>query len=232
MLVDVDIIILSYLDDKPLARCIQCINQHCKDFNLILIDNNVTNKGWSLGNNFGASQGTSEYIWFLNSDAYCQHNTLHALLDRFRDDRCGAAASQQLDPMNPNLIRYGGSLSFYPYGQHRGGLVNMGNCDIPSRQVWLNGASLLVKRDLFEALKGFNENLFMYYGDSDFSLRVRRAGYDLWYEPESKVLHRLGSSASADGIDRDKKAFEKYWGIQPTETGFVSSLEFKELLQL
>jgi GT2 family glycosyltransferase len=232
MPVKTDIVILSYRDDRNITRCLERIYATSTDYNILLVDNNLVNRGWSKGNNYGASLGSAPFIWFLNSDAYPEPECLQALIDRMDDSNCGAVASKQLDPDNPDKIRYGGGLNFYPTGQHRGGLVSLGNCDLPSRQSWLNGASMLVRRWMFNALGGYNESMFMYYGDSDYSLRVRKTGHSLWYEPKSVVLHRLGSSANASGLDHDKKTFEEYWGIVPLETGYQMPQDTKNLFSL
>lgn len=57
------------------------------------------------------------------------------------------------------------------------------------------GASVIIRRDIFEKLGGFDESFFMYYEDVDLSLRMNRAGYEIVYEPRSVVFHiHAGSS--------------------------------------
>ena len=209
-----DIVVLSYNDNKQLTRCVRSIWDNCKDYKLILVDNNVINRGFSSGCNFGANQGSSEYIYLLNSDAYVQPGCLEALLDRFRQHGVGCVGSKQLDPLDHDRITFGGVLGGpYPYGKHLGGLVSMGNHSLASRQIWLNGASLLIKRNLWDKLKGLNEKFFMFYSDSDFCLRVKELGYSLWYEPNAVVYHKLKSSSSSNNhLISDQKVFAEIWG--------------------
>jgi GT2 family glycosyltransferase len=57
------------------------------------------------------------------------------------------------------------------------------------------GASVIVRKDVFERLGGFDESFFMYYEDVDLSLRMKRIGYRIMYEPKSLVSHiHAGSS--------------------------------------
>lgn len=51
------------------------------------------------------------------------------------------------------------------------------------------GASSIIRKEVFESLGGFDENFFMYYEDVDLSLRMRRNGYRILYEPKSVLRH-------------------------------------------
>ena len=69
---------------------------------------------------------------------------------------------------------------------------------------------------MFDKIGGLDERLFLFYTDSDYCYTARNNGYEVWYEPESKVAHRLGSSTTAkDQIERDKTVFESKW-INPS----------------
>jgi hypothetical protein len=53
----------------------------------------------------------------------------------------------------------------------------------------------MVRRDLLEALGGFDEGFFMYCEDKDLCRRIRAAGYDVRFEPEAVARHEGGASA-------------------------------------
>jgi len=58
------------------------------------------------------------------------------------------------------------------------------------RQVpWVTGCCLLVRRDCWRELGGFDEDFFLYYEDVDLCRRARAAGWSVWYEPTLKVTH-------------------------------------------
>jgi len=58
------------------------------------------------------------------------------------------------------------------------------------RQVpWVTGCCLLVRRDCWRELGGFDEDFFLYYEDVDLCRRARAAGWSVWYEPTVKVTH-------------------------------------------
>ncbi len=61
---------------------------------------------------------------------------------------------------------------------------------------WVAGSALLVRRDAFEHVGGFDERFFLYFEDIDFCLRLRHAGGEVWYEPAITVVHERGASAA------------------------------------
>ena len=61
---------------------------------------------------------------------------------------------------------------------------------------WLAGSCLMVRRELFEQLGGFDETFFLYWEDVDFALRARTLGYRCTYLPTVTVKHLGGRSAA------------------------------------
>jgi N-acetylglucosaminyl-diphospho-decaprenol L-rhamnosyltransferase len=67
----------------------------------------------------------------------------------------------------------------------------------PSRArdaAWLSGCTLAVRRRAFEDVAGFDPAYFLYVEDVDLGVRLRRAGWRLRYEPDARVVHRVGAS--------------------------------------
>src|SRR5581483_4741780 len=56
------------------------------------------------------------------------------------------------------------------------------------------GASIMVRGEVLEAIGGFDENYFLYYEETDFCYRARKAGFTTWYVPQSRVVHLTGQS--------------------------------------
>jgi len=63
---------------------------------------------------------------------------------------------------------------------------------------WLSGACLLVRRDLFERIGGFDEDFFMYFEDVDLGRRLGEDGWKNWYLPAAEVIHTGGQSTSRE----------------------------------
>jgi GT2 family glycosyltransferase len=65
----------------------------------------------------------------------------------------------------------------------------------PGAPDWVSGACLGIRRDVLEETRGFDERFFMYYEDMDLCRRVRDAGFDVRYDPSTRVVHVGGASA-------------------------------------
>ena len=66
---------------------------------------------------------------------------------------------------------------------------------------WLSGAFLMIKRDIFESIKGFDEGFFMFFEDVDLGMRIKLAGYRNIYVPLSQVTH--SGAASTAGHEKE-----------------------------
>jgi GT2 family glycosyltransferase len=60
---------------------------------------------------------------------------------------------------------------------------------------WVSGASMLLRRDVFNQVGGFDERFFLYWEDADFCRRVRTAGSRVRYHPDARVVHAVGRSS-------------------------------------
>lgn len=67
--------------------------------------------------------------------------------------------------------------------------------DLAARVDWVSGACFLVRRELWELLRGFDPSYFMYMEDVDICWRARRTGWEVGYEPDAEVIHVQGVSA-------------------------------------
>lgn len=73
---------------------------------------------------------------------------------------------------------------------------------------WLSGASLLIRKEVFEAVGLLDEKYFMYYEELDFCLQAYKSGWYCWYIPQSRVIHLVGQSS---GINNTTKRRPQYW---------------------
>ena len=185
------------IDDDPEGDT----TSRLRDYGNLRILRNDENLGFVRSCNRGAMLAKGDYLVFLNNDTQVQAGWLDALLWTF-EHQPGAG-----------LV---GSRLIYPDGrlQEAGGIVfkdgtawNYGHLDDPYRPEYsylrepdyVSGAALSISRDLFERLGGFDPRYAPgYYEDTDLAFRVRAAGYRIFYQPWSCVLHVEGGSAGRD----------------------------------
>jgi N-acetylglucosaminyl-diphospho-decaprenol L-rhamnosyltransferase len=187
------------------------------------------NGGFAAGNNVAiapalASPSPPDYVWLLNPDTVVRPGALVELvgfLERRPD--VGLAGSrlehddgtQQLSAFRfPTVLgelegglRYGKVTRLLE--RHVVAMLPMPSAE--KRVDWVAGASLLVRREVFEAIGLLDEGYFMYYEEVDFCLKASRAGWPCWYVPGSKVVHLIGQSSGVTKASEGRRRRPRYW---------------------
>lgn len=162
---------------------------------------NRTNLGFLRNCNKAAAKARGEYVLFLNNDTNPQPGWLAALVAVLEGDpTVGIVGSK--------LVYADGTL------QEAGGIVwrdasgwNYGKGDDPEKPEYnyrkdvdyVSGAALMVRRDLWRKLGGFDERYApAYFEDSDLCFACRREGFRVVYEPTSVVVHHEGKTCGTD----------------------------------
>jgi GT2 family glycosyltransferase len=76
---------------------------------------------------------------------------------------------------------------------------------------WVSGASMMVKREVFERIGGLDETFFLYFEETEFCHRAKRAGYEVWYVPASRVVHIAGQSTKVTERNVGPRRLPSYW---------------------
>jgi GT2 family glycosyltransferase len=80
---------------------------------------------------------------------------------------------------------------------------------------WVSGSCLMTRRDVFDAVGGFDEGFFLYWEDADYCRRVNEAGFRNVYVPTAPVRHEGGASAGHNRTNAIRafhaSAFRLYW---------------------
>jgi len=171
--------------------------------------------------NAGAGKARGTYVVLLNNDVEVTAGWLDELIDGFqRFDGVGAVGAKLLYP-DGRLQDAGGII----WGS--GNPWNYGNRQNPwapeycyARQVdYLSGAALMTTKTIWEEVGGLSSYLEpMYFEDTDFSFKVRDAGYKTYFIPSSVVYHYEGMTSGTDvasGFKRfqevNRPKFKRRW---------------------
>lgn len=80
---------------------------------------------------------------------------------------------------------------------------------------WVSGALMLIRRETFESLGGFDDRFFLYWEDADFCKRAAAAGWTTWYAPDVEVVHHTAAASRHAPIASlaafHVSAFRYYW---------------------
>ncbi|NOT96983.1 MAG: glycosyltransferase family 2 protein, partial [Nitrospira sp.] len=159
------------------------------------------NQGFIRSCNAGANIARGRYILFLNNDTIVEMNWLDELVRTFLTFPLAGLVGAKLIYPNGKLQEAGGVI------WNDGSGWNYGRYDDPDkpeysylREVdYCSGACIMLPRELFWAVGGFDELFAPAYGeDSDLAFKVRQAGRKVLYQPESEVIHFEGVSSGTD----------------------------------
>lgn len=161
------------------------------------------NGGFSAGNNIGIRKAQGEYIFLINNDTYIEEDNLLALIERIESKpEVGAVSPKIKFAFTPQNIQYAGytklsaiTLRNKPIGF---GKADHPHYNIATRQWYLHGAALLVKKEVIEKVGDMPELFFLYYEELDWTTQMRNAGYELWYEPKMTVYHKESQSTGQE----------------------------------
>ncbi len=164
---------------------------------------NQENLGFTKANNRGVEAASGDYLLFLNSDTKVFPDTL-ARLVAFADRQAGAGA---VGPLVLNgdgsfQLSYGRSFSlFSEFWQKAVASRRARHADVrrlKAREVgWVSGCCLLTRREYFPGGKAFDEEIFLYFDDSELCTRLKEMGKKIYFFPEARIVHFGGASVAA-----------------------------------
>jgi GT2 family glycosyltransferase len=175
---------------------------------LVTVIDNEENRGFVDACNQGAARARGEHLVFLNNDTVVLPGWLKHLRETVEgDEGVGAVGSMflyedgRVQEAGAGVWRNGAAFHYGWGGSPEDRRYNF------TREVdYCSGASLLVRRELFERLGGFDRRYApAYYEDMDICFGVRSLGYKVVYQPMSRVVHYEGATAGRDSATGFKR---------------------------
>ncbi|MBW3665221.1 MAG: glycosyltransferase [Actinobacteria bacterium] len=173
---------------------------------------NVRNLGFIHTCNRGAEHATGRFLIFLNNDTVCTHGWLEPLVETLRDrPDAGAVGAKlvypdgRLQEAGGVIFRDGSGANFGKHDQHPGFELYSYLREVD----YCSGAALATPAALFRELGGFDRTFApAYYEDTDYCFSVRKAGYRIFTQPASVVIHREGATSGTSpehGVKRHQQ---------------------------
>ena len=167
------------------------------------------NLGYGGGANAGVAGVSEPWVLVANSDIIVQAGAVDRLLDAAaRWPRAGVLGPRILTTDGrlypsarelPSLGRGIGHALFgwvWPTNPWTAAYRRERGAPVEGTTGWLSGACMMVRREAFESVGGFDESYFMYFEDTDLCERLAKAGWDVVYAPDAVVEHHGGASTS------------------------------------
>jgi GT2 family glycosyltransferase len=168
------------------------------------------NIGFARANNLGVSHAEGSHLLFLNPDTELIEDSIRVLMERLESlPRAGAVGCKLLNtdrtlqtscvqafPTVLNQIFNSEHLrKRFPGWKMWGVSALFARPEKPAVVEFVSGACILTRKKTFEAVGGFTEKYFMYGEDADLCFKIKRAGSDVYYVPETAIVHHGGGSS-------------------------------------
>jgi hypothetical protein len=227
-------------------KAIDSIKKHLKNikYEIIVIDNgstdqtnnilsshkdviylkNKTNLGFSKANNIAAKKASGEYIFFMNSDMELIDNSLTSMLKYLKyHPNIGLIGPKYLNPdHSPQASAFPPQTpqnAFKEYFLKIKAYSKYLPFDKEPVSLWaISGGAILISKNIFNQIGGWNESYFMYYEDLDLCQKIRNLDKLIYYFPDCQIVHRHGFSGKnlADSANQWRRLIPgsiKYHGL-------------------
>ena len=217
-IVQLSIITINYNGLKDTCELIDTLPLEDNSIEVIVVDNGSTqdevttieerypqvkvirskeNLGFAGGNNLGIKAAKGKYLFFLNNDTLLkpQASDLRPLISRLESSsKIGIVCPKIRFSWGNQLIQFAGYTPLTPITMRNKavgcGEVDHGQYNTSHSTPYAHGAAMMVKREVIEKAGLMPECYFLYYEELDWSMIIRRAGYDIWYEPACTIFHK------------------------------------------
>ena len=223
------------------------------------------NLGFGKGNNLGAEHASGRYLFLLNPDTYLLNNAIKILadyLDQYTDigivggnlyfpdqspspSFCMAYDYPDDEKKNASWLRIL-SRKIRDKINNKNDTNKMSGfnyTDDPLDVAYIFGADMMIRRDLFEKVDGFDPEFFMYAEEVELSWRISQRGYRIVNVPDAKIVHLEGASTSVSKGFSSKQFsmrmngkliyYRKCFGEEGVETFYKARrLLYKRLLKI
>lgn len=166
------------------------------------------NKGFSQASNLGVKHSNGEYLFFLNADTIIRNDFLKDSIEKLKDESVGAIGLKLCNDDGSFQLSFWKENTFLNeirnkrderLFQHR----NRNEIQkIESRYTnvseveWVSGAAMLIRKEVFNKIGGFDEDYFLFYEDADICKGLKNAGYKIMFYPFSEIVHLKGENVN------------------------------------
>jgi GT2 family glycosyltransferase len=161
------------------------------------------NLGFAGGNNLGLRYSKGEFVFFVNNDTLFAENVIVELIKPFyENEKIGIISPKVIYYESPNIIQYAGATEINSLtGRNKvigRGKNNNSELFKSGFTYFAHGAAMIIRKSLVEKVGVFPEIFFLYYEELDYSYRVRKAGYKIYFNSKAVIYHRVSHTVGED----------------------------------
>src|SRR5438105_14224588 len=155
------------------------------------------NHGFAEGNDLAAEQASGEWLGFLNNDMRVERDWLNDLLAALDDHPRAACLASRIKTWDGSALDFiGGGVNYQGHGFQVDYGEQSSDRDVERRVLFACGGAMLIRREVFREVGGFDRDYFAYFEDVDPGWRLNLLGHQVWYTPRATAFHRHHGTAS------------------------------------
>lgn len=208
----------------------QMIAEKFPSVKLIELNKNI---GFGRANNEGIKIANGKNIFFLNPDTILLNNAINILSDFLdKNNRVGACGGNlYTKDLKPNFSY----MPFFPTLLHELNLLTrnllfksfigrnyqFNHTMKPLEVAYITGADMMVTRNCLTSAGTFDPDFFMYYEETELSLRIKKKGYKIYSVPDAKIIHLEGGSFSYSKDSQRLSLVSRSIFMKKAKKGFI-----------
>ncbi len=181
-----------------------------QDFPAVRLFRSEVNLGFGAANNVALAEAKGRYIVLLNSDAFLEPGSLRLSIEHMdAAPECGLGgarligrdgswqpSSRCFPTVLQDAIVQTGLAAKFPKSKFFGGFDRTwADQSVAAEVEWVPGAFSIIRPEALAKVGFFDPAFFLYYEEVDLCLRIKQAGYTIWYWPDVVVIHLGGESS-------------------------------------
>lgn len=174
------------VDNASTDGTVDLIRRNYPDINLVQLDDNI---GYGSANNIGVREARSDFIVILNPDTIVEEDALSELVNPIREDNDTITTPKILTYEADAINTCGNIEHFTGLTFTRGFGDDPENYPTKTTVNGVSGACFAINRDRYDMLGGFDDNIFLYMEDAEFSWRANVERMQIEYVPTARIRH-------------------------------------------
>lgn len=203
--IDYEVIVVDNNSEPELSIVLKNTFPESSNIHILQLSENI---GFGRANNEGAKMAEGEFLFFLNPDTLLLNNAIKILADFLDSNQsagiCGANLfNVECQPTFSHFMYLPGIKwelnntlhNLIANFTYRGNFMH-NHTNNPLEVGFISGADLMIRKWLFDKIKGFDPHFFMYFEETDLCLHVWKAGFKIFNVPTAKIVHLEGGSVN------------------------------------
>jgi len=164
-----------------------------KNYPTVKVINNNKNLGFVIANNKATKIARGKYLFFLNNDTKVDPQVISELINEMeKDPEIGICGCKMMSYDEKRYFHVGIGLDIFGYPI------------VKDKIFYIEGSALMIRKELFNNVDGFDSAYFMFHEDIDLAWRVQLLGYKVVALPKAIVYHVAGGSAGGGEMQKGR----------------------------